>query len=88
MRFACFSAPAVCAGGAAHNQEIAIMESNVCGTEKVFRALLGIVIIAAGIFYGSWWGAIGLIPLLTAVIGYCPVSHALHFTSCSVRTSN
>jgi len=63
------------------------MVHNVCGTEKIIRAVLGIVIILAGIFYGSWWGAIGLIPLLTAVIGYCPLSHAFHFSSCPMRTS-
>lgn len=63
------------------------MEYNVCGKEKIVRAVVGIVIMLVGFYYGSWWGAIGLIPLLTALIGYCPVNHALHFSSCSMRTS-
>jgi len=71
----------------AEDKEGVIMEKNVCGTEKIARALLGVLIIIAGVFYGSWWGAIGLIPLLTAVVGYCPVTHMLHFSSCRVKTS-
>lgn len=63
------------------------MEHNVCGMEKILRAVLGIGIIFAGLYYASWWGAIGLIPLLTAAVGYCPVTHAFHFSSCPVRTS-
>jgi hypothetical protein len=64
------------------------MEKNVCGTEKIVRALLGAAIIIAGVFYGSWWGAIGLIPLLTAVISYCPISQLFHFSTCSMKTSS
>jgi hypothetical protein len=32
----------------------------------------GVAIIAAGIMFGSWWGAIGLIPLATGVMRWCP----------------
>lgn len=63
------------------------MEHNVCGKEKAIRAVLGIVILLAGLYYGSWWGAIGLIPLLTAIVGYCPVNRVLKFSSCPMRTS-
>lgn len=63
------------------------MRQNVCGAERIIRFVIGIVIILAGVYYGSWWGAIGLIPLVTAVIKYCPLSQAFRFSSCSVRTS-
>ncbi len=62
------------------------MKHNVCGVEKMVRALIGIAIIFAGVYFRSWWGAIGLIPLLTAAVGYCPLSHAFHFSTCSVKT--
>ncbi len=49
------------------------MTANVGGIDKILRYLAGIVIIVLGIYFKSWWGAIGLIPLLTAVIGWCPL---------------
>jgi hypothetical protein len=40
--------------------------------DRVFRGILGIVILAAGLYFQSWWGLIGLIPVGTAFIGWCP----------------
>ena len=48
------------------------MLCNVGKTERVIRVIVGLVIIAAGFTYQSWWGAIGLVPLLTGITGYCP----------------
>ena len=45
---------------------------NVGKGDKIFRIFLGIVIIAIGFYYKSWWGAVGLVPLITAVTGFCP----------------
>jgi len=63
------------------------MVTNVCGMEKIIRAVLGTIIVLAGLYYSSWWGAIGLIPLLTAAVGYCPINQVFSFSSCSLRTS-
>ncbi len=63
------------------------MERNVCGNEKIFRAVIGIVILLAGILAGSWWGIVGLVPLVTAFTGYCPINKFFHHTSCPLRTS-
>jgi hypothetical protein len=41
-------------------------------TDRILRAIVGIVVIGAGVYYQSWWGAIGVIPLGTAIIGFCP----------------
>ncbi len=41
-------------------------------TDRILRFILGVGIIAVGVYYQSWWGAIGLIPLLTSLIGWCP----------------
>jgi hypothetical protein len=49
------------------------MKKNVGGTDKVIRIVLGLVIIALGLIYQSWWGLIGIVPLLTASINWCPV---------------
>lgn len=48
------------------------MNRNVGSTDKVVRIVLGIAIIGTGVYFQSWWGAIGAVPILTALIGWCP----------------
>ena len=48
------------------------MTKNVGTVDKVIRIIAGLAIIGAGVYYQNWWGAIGLVPLLTALIGWCP----------------
>lgn len=49
------------------------MQANVGNADRMFRMVLGIVVIAAGLYYQSWWGAIGIIPLGTAFLRWCPL---------------
>jgi hypothetical protein len=51
----------------------AFMERNIGGADKAARYVAGILIVAAGLYFKSWWGLIGLIPLLTASISFCPL---------------
>ena len=48
------------------------MQCNVGKTDRMIRKVAGVVIIAAGIYYQSWWGAIGIVPLLTGALRWCP----------------
>jgi len=48
------------------------MQCNIGKLDKVGRVVLGLAVIGAGLYYKSWWGAIGVVPLATAVIGWCP----------------
>ena len=48
------------------------MNKNIGSLDRNIRIIAGVAIIAAGIYYQSWWGAIGAIPLLTALLGWCP----------------
>ncbi|MBP7496070.1 MAG: DUF2892 domain-containing protein [Bacteroidales bacterium] len=47
------------------------MKCNIGKTDKIIRWIIGIVIIALGLYFRSWWGLIGLIPILTAIFGFC-----------------
>jgi len=47
------------------------MMCNIGKTDRIIRLVLGVVIIGLGVMYNSWWGAIGLIPIITALIGWC-----------------
>ncbi len=48
------------------------MQKNIGKTDKIIRIIVGLVIIAIGLYFQSWWGAIGLVPLGTALINWCP----------------
>ena len=49
------------------------MTPNLGSADRIIRGLAGLAIIAAGVFYQSWWGAVGIIPLGTAFISWCPL---------------
>ncbi len=49
------------------------MCKNVGGIDKTLRIIVGIIIIAIGVVNSSLLGVIGLIPLLTGIIGWCPL---------------
>lgn len=48
------------------------MNANMGQVDRGLRVIVGIGILAAGIYFRSWWGLIGLVPLLTAFVGVCP----------------
>jgi hypothetical protein len=59
------------------------MVANVGGLDRVLRAVLGIVLIAL-VFVGPQtpWGWIGLVPLLTAAVRFCPLYPLLGVSTC------
>jgi hypothetical protein len=59
------------------------MKCNVGKTDKVIRIILGIAIGALGLYYDSWWGLVGIIPILTAAISWCPLYAALGMKTCN-----
>lgn len=48
------------------------MKCNMGKGDRLFRAILGIVVLAAGLYFQSWWGLIGLVFLGTAMVRWCP----------------
>ena len=62
------------------------MRSNVGTVDRVLRVILGLVLIALalGYFpgYQSVWGWVGLIPLVTGLVGTCPVYSLLGMNTC------
>lgn len=50
--------------------------------DRIIRAVIGIIVIVLGVMYQSWLGALGLIPLVTAGIGYCPLYKILGIKTC------
>ena len=55
------------------NEKESSMQCNVGTGDRIFRLVAGVVIIALGIYFRSWWGALGAIPLLTGITRWCPL---------------
>ena len=49
------------------------MKKNIGKIEVVIRSIAGILILGFGFWHRSMWGLVGLIPLFTASIGFCPL---------------
>ncbi|BCX19497.1 MAG: membrane protein [Geminicoccaceae bacterium] len=62
------------------------MTANVGTVDRVIRGLVGLFLIAM-VFVGpqSAWGWIGVIPLVTAILGYCPAYSLLGFSTCPAK---
>lgn len=58
------------------------MEINVGSTERLLRIIVGVVIIGLGLYLQSWWGVVGIIPLLTGLFRFCPLYKMLGMNTC------
>jgi hypothetical protein len=65
------------------------MGKNVGAVDRILRVIVGAVLIAL-VFVGPQtpWGWIGLIPIATALIGWCPAYRLLGIHTCSVAKSS
>lgn len=61
------------------------MKPNVGPIDRLLRVLLGGGLIAYAVLGKAAWAYLGIVPLLTAVVGYCPVYSLFKFSSCPVR---
>jgi uncharacterized protein (DUF58 family) len=64
------------------------MIKNMGNVDRIIRAIIGIAIIALGIVFQSWWGLIGIIPLLTTLMGSCPLYVPLKISTLKKKEDN
>lgn len=62
------------------------MKANVGSIDRIARILIGLVLIALTLT-GSIgvWGWIGIVPLATAAIGFCPLYRVLGMSTCPIN---
>lgn len=62
------------------------MPVNVGTIDRALRVVVGLVLIAL-VFVGPQtpWGWIGLVPLLTAAVGFCPAYTLLGIKTCPLK---
>jgi hypothetical protein len=63
------------------------MSVNVGSIDRILRIVLGLALIALALGYipnmpASPWGWIGVVPLLTAVVGVCPLYSLIGVSTC------
>jgi len=60
-----------------------VFKTNVGGWDKILRIVIGIGLLALGAFGPiGWWGLVGLVPLLTGLVGSCPLYTIVGMSTC------
>ena len=62
------------------------MLANEGAIDRIIRAIVGLVLIAL-VFVGPQtpWGWVGLIPLVTGIVGFCPAYRIFGLSSCPMK---
>ena len=62
------------------------MTSNVGGIDRILRIAIGLVLIVlAATGTVGWWGWLGIVPLATGAIGWCPPYALFGFSTCALK---
>jgi hypothetical protein len=61
------------------------MKLNVGGIDRVIRILAGIGLVGWAATGGPAWAWIGVVPLATGAIGWCPPYAIFGFNTCSMK---
>jgi len=63
-----------------------VMTSNVGGIDRIVRIVLGLVLIGLTVTGTiGVWGWLGVVPLATGAIGWCPPYAIFGFNTCSMK---
>lgn len=61
------------------------MKLNVGGIDRTLRILAGLGLIGWALMGGPVWAWIGLVPLGTGAIGFCPIYPLLGMNTCPMK---
>ena len=49
------------------------MKCNVGAIDRLMRIVVGLIVAILGVWFNSWWGLVGLVPLATGLFKFCPL---------------
>jgi hypothetical protein len=58
------------------------MKTNIGPIDRTIRIIIGAAALATGYFLNSWWGLVGLLPIVTAIVRFCPAYLPLGLNTC------
>lgn len=61
------------------------MKPNIGFTDRIIRVVLGVALLGAGYYFKSAWGFLGLVPILTAVVRFCPAYLPFGLNTCRLK---
>lgn len=61
------------------------LQMNVGGTERALRVVVGVLMLSLAIVAGHTWMYIGVIPLMTGVMGFCPAYKMFGINTCKPK---
>lgn len=65
------------------------MKTNVGGIDRILRIVVGLALIGATLAgMLPVWGWIGVVPLLTGALGFCPLYPLFGFSTCPLKKNS
>ena len=64
------------------------MKANVGGVDKVLRIVVGLGLLSLILLLegnARWWGLVGLVPLGTGLINFCPLYPLFGINTCAAK---
>lgn len=59
------------------------MKPNIGSVDRTLRIIIGLALLGAGYYFKTWWGLVGVVPILTALVRFCPAYLPLGLNTCS-----
>jgi len=64
------------------------MKTNIGSVDRALRVVLGLALLAVGYYCKSWWGLIGLLPILTGLVRFCPAYLPFGLNACATKAAD
>lgn len=64
------------------------MVKNVGTIDRVLRILIGLALVGWGLYAKNWIGVIGIIPILTGIVSFCPLYKLFGLSTCPLKKPN